>query len=97
MRVDQARDHRSPTTIDHRGAAGFDRVGRDCLNHVALDEHVCIHDAILGLPIEDVHVGEQHAGRRLAALREKIHFIQVNVPLKRVMRCRRSKAGNPIF
>jgi hypothetical protein len=43
MRVDEARHHDAAARIDHVGAAG-EQVGTDCLDPLALDQHVAAHE-----------------------------------------------------
>ena len=68
--VDQARHQRAPAAVDHVGARRLDRLGRDLLDLLALDQQLVAAAQLVVLGVEHLEVLEEilRRGRALGRL-----------------------------
>ena len=65
MDLNEPRQQRAASAVDHSGSWRLDRLGRYGLDSVAFDEDIGILDPFLLHAVEDVYVREQHLLRRI--------------------------------
>ena len=71
VHVDQAGHQRAAFAVDRERTGRLDRLGRDRLDQVPLDEDVGVLDAFCANAVEDVHVREEHLPGLLLSLRQR--------------------------